>query len=523
MFRAIYLLLLVSIASSCGGASAPPPGILRISFSTYPTTFDPRKSGDFTSASMVCLLYEGLTRCLPDGTQELAIAEKIDISKDKKTYLFHLRKTFWSDGKPVTAFDFEQSWKQSLNPSSFSISAYLFYPILNAEAACRGTKDVSEVGIRALDELTLEVRLTKPTSYFLSLTSYPSFFPAPQHCLSQIESPQFLNHLTTNGPFLIEKIYSQSSIVLRKNPTFWNEASIGLEGINILILPNETIALEMFQQGELDWLGGHLAPLPPDAIPSLQGKLRFFPMAASTFCTFNVTKPPFSNIHLRKAFSLAIDREEITREILPTNQIPATRCIPPSLDGGRNRALFPPFDPYLAKKHFDQGIKELGTPLSSITLYYRFGALDGRIAQVLQQRWEEVLGVKVVLEQSDFKTHKDRLHQRNYEIALANWIAQYQDPINILERFKSQLNAKNYPGFENLEFSSELELAEETIDAKERSERIDRAEEILIEATPIALLYHWNSPSLYNNRVQNVNTTPSGSVLFERCKIANDF
>lgn len=523
MLRILYVTLLVLIASSCTSPSVPSANVLRICFPFYPTTFDPRKSGDFVSATVICLLYEGLTRCLPDGTPELAIAETIDISEDKKTYTFHLKKTVWSDGTPITAYDFEQSWKQSIDPAAPSLCAYLFYPILNAEAASRGTKKMEEVGIHSLDAQTLEVILERPTPYFLSLTSFPSYFPVPQHKLTEIDASEFSARVISNGPFMTEKMESKNALVLRKNPLFWNPSAIRLEGISILILPSEQTALEMFEKGELDWLGGLLSPIPPDAVPSIQQRLQFFPVAASTFCTLNIEKAPFSNIHIRKAFSLAIDREEIAREILPTHQILATRYIPPSMDEDRNRNLFPPFDPKLAKEYFAQGLQELGISLDSISLHFPTGIVDRRLAQVLQQKWEEILGIRVQLEQRDFKTHKNILHNREYEIALAHWIAQYQDPINILERFKSRLNAKNYPAWEDRDFSHWLDLAQNAIHLNDRKELIDLAEERLAECCPLIPLYHWSAPSLTHPRVQNLQTTPSGGILFERCWISANF
>ena len=497
-----FFYALLFFAISCSPPPPPPSNTLRISFSVYPSTLDPRKGGDFISSTMIGLLFEGLMRCLPDGSVEPGLAERVELSADQTIYTFYLREGYWCDGEPVTAYDFERSWKTICDPTFPALCSYLFYPILNAEAALQGVKSPEEVGVRALDSHTLEVELERPTPYFLSLTAFPAFLPAG----------------VGNGPYLIERIQPQAEIILRKNPTFWNTENIRIERIHISIIPDENTALQCFERGELDWIGGALSPIPPDALPSQEEHLQYFPMAASTFCAFNTTAYPFHNKHLRKAFSLAINRTEIAEKILPAHQIPASRCIPPALCNGKNRSLIPSFDPESAREHLQKGLQELGKKeIGPIVLHFRSGAIDRTLVQALQRQWKEVLGVEVALEQTDFKTHKDLLHRRGYQIALAYWISQHNDPINLLERFKSGRVAKNYAGWEDPHFTRLINDAEKTSDADKRTELLLQAEEELMDSMPIAPIYHWSNPTLCNPRVKNMHTTPSGGVLFERC------
>ncbi len=522
MLKTLIVFLIFAL-TGCKKSAPLPPDVLRISFSIQPVTADPRKSGDIVSSTLICLIYEGLTRRCPDGLSELALAESVEISQDRKTYIFHLRRSFWTDGHPVTASDFEKSWKKIIDPNFPSLCSYLFYSILNAEAASQGKKSIEEVGIRALDGNTLQVTLERPTPYFLSLTSFPSFLPVPQHCTQETNQKD----LVTNGPFYIEKLVPQSTIVLRKNPTFWSADSTRLNGIDISIIPNETTALEMFQRGELDWIGGLVAPISPDALSALeaQNKLRYFAMAATTFCTFNTRDGIFKNENIRKAFSFAIDREEIAREILPSCQIPATRCIPPALCGGKDRKIFPSFDQQQAKIYLQKGLEELGKTaqeISPIRLHFRSGTVDRMIAQVIQRKWKDLFGVDVLLTQTEFKTFKDFLHRRNYEVAIANWVAQYQDPINILERFKDPNNAKNYPAWNAPEYVSLIEQIQNAISLDERNRLIEQAEDLIAEKTPLLPIYHWYSSNLTNPRVRNLYTSPTGGILLERCWIAEE-
>jgi oligopeptide transport system substrate-binding protein len=474
---------------------------------------------------MICLIYEGLTRCQPDGSPEPALAERIEISPDGKTYRFHLRRSYWTDGKPVTAFDFEKTWKQVLDPTIPSICAYLFYPIKNAEAACHHTKSLDEVGVRAIDDQTLEVVLERPTPYFLSLTSFPSFLPVPQHKLKDLDGTKPPS--VTNGPFYVKEIASHASILLEKNPFFWNAKKMKLDRIHIGIIPSESTSFAMFERGELDWLGGVISPISPDALASegTQRKAQYFSMSASTFFVFNTSSSLFSNLHLRKAFSLSVNREKIAQEILPNMQILATRCIPPTLCGGKNRKILPDYDPVMAKVHLELGLKELGKTvkdLSQLGLHYRNGVVDRMIAQIVQREWKDVLGIEVELIHADFKTHKECLHRRNFDIAIANWIAQYHDPINILERFKDPSNAKNYADWDCQEFAMLVDQASEAIDDDSREQLVEEAEDLVAEKLPILPIYHWSNPSLCSPRLRNMRTTPSGGVLFERCWIAQE-
>ncbi len=451
-----------------------------------PLTLDPRQGGDFISATLHCMLYEGLTRCGEDGSLELALAQEVEISPDGKTYLFHLRPTTWNDGSPVTAFDFERSWKSILDPRFPSLCSYLLSPIQEVEAT---------------SETTLQVELKRPTPHFLSLTAFPLLFPV---------SPLGIS----NGPFSTEKMIAGQEIVLKKNPHYWNCEAVSLEKIHISILPHEMTAWQLFERGELDWLGGSISPIPPDILENVRSDLHFHPIAATTFCTFNTQTFPFQNSSLRKAFSYAIHREELAQR----GQIPAQQCLPPSLAKGLKQNLT---DVPLARKAFAQALEELGIQakdLDGIVLYFKGGQTDKRLAQMLQKQWKEVLGVTVVLQELDFKSHMDRLHTRSYQLSIASWIAQFHDPINLAERFSSLENRKNFPAWDSPEYQKCIESIKNALDEKSRDESIARAEQLLSEEMPIAPLYHWSNPSLSNPHLEGLITTPCGGILFDRCK-----
>ncbi len=470
-----------------------------------PTTVDPRTANDFVSSTLVCMIYEGLTRCLPGNAVELALANRVEISKDQKTYTFHLRKAYWTDGKPITSTDFERSWKQILtSPSS---SSFLFYPIKNAELCIKGEISVDQVGIKALDPSTLQIELEQPTPYFYSLTAFPTFLPVAVHAP---EDPT-----VCSGPFQIERMVHNNEIVLKKNLSYWNRDEVFLDKIHISIVPDEMTALQMFEEGDLDWIGGSISPLPPDAIEKLKERLQFIPCSATTFCTFNTQTFPFHNAHLRKAFSEAINREEIVTQITQGGQIPSVSMLPPSFT--QQSLLL--YNPLSAKNHFEKALEELKISpkeLESLTLYFKPSQIEKRLAQTLQRDWKEAFGITIQLVQLDFKNLVQKLQTRDYEMALSAWIAQFDDPISILERFKEKENLKNYPGWDN---SLYRQLLNEANRSKFRSEILAKAEKLLADEMPITPIYHWSSPAIASPRIETVETSSCGGILFERFKL----
>lgn len=522
--KSIYALLL--ILTGCQFAPKAPPNTLRVSFAQDPATVDPRKSSDFASSTLICLLYEGLTRCTSGSEIELGIAEKVEISKDGKTYRFTLKKTFWTDGYPVTAFDFEHSWKTILTPGFPAPCAYLLYPIKNGELYAKGLCTVEEVGIHSIDDHTLLVELEYKAPYFLSLTAFPLYLPCPAHLEGQMTfwSQTKDKPLICNGPFVIERMNPGTEIKLKKNDRFWNAPKTHLDHIQISIISNDLTALQLFEKGELDLVGGPLTPISIDTLPQYKNEppLHFLPMAASTFCILNTETFPFSNKTLRKAFALALQNNPlITKEIEKMGQIQALHTLPPSLTlltekQNQNED---------ARQYLVRALQELEiTPqdLESLTMYYKSNPMEKKIAQTLQRIWQEALGINVQIEQVDPKSLTQRLYAKNYQLSLASWIAQFHDPINILERFKEEKNPKNYSGWSSPEYKELLNKAAESLSPQGRVLFLSEAEKLLEEQTLQIPLYHWRSPMLVHPRVHGLSITRSGGILIEQMFIESE-
>ena len=280
--------------------------ILRINFCYQPFTVDPRKCSDPASCILNFMLYEGLTHLEPDGSITLSTAESFTVSPNKKKYTFILKETFWSDGSPVTAYDFEASWKSLIDPKFPSTTAHLLYPIKNAKAAREKKVPLDQVGIFAKDDRTLVVELEKPTPYFLKLTSFCTYYPIPKEkvAMETIWDAKKESHLISNGPFRMKKWKYNNEIIVKKNPLFWKAKDVKLNRIFITLIQDESTAFKLYEQGKLDWIGGFISPIPLDALPALieQNLLNHKEVAGTSFCAFNLNCYPFSNSQYSKGF-----------------------------------------------------------------------------------------------------------------------------------------------------------------------------------------------------------------------------
>jgi oligopeptide transport system substrate-binding protein len=526
-----FVVSLLALLGSCGKQEKgmeKPEHLLRLNLGSDPATMDPRKGGDVLSSHMHFLLFEGLTKLDAIGSIVPAQAEKIDISEDGRVYTFYLRDTYWSDGSSVTAYDFEKTWKDILDPAFPALNAHLFYPIKNAESAKKGRVGLDKVGITASNDKTLVVELDTPTPYFLELTSFCSFFPIS----SRIDAkyPEWAygagEHFVSNGPFLLKKWDHNDEILAVKNPLYWDQESVQLDAIHFSIIENEMTALQMFEQGELDMLGAPLSTLAIDALASLdkKGTLHKHPTAGTTHITFNTLHPPFNNPNIRKAFAYAINREEIVKNITQLDEMAATCIIPPVLTGNKMRSFFKDHDVEQARELLAKGLAELGMKKGDleIALLYSTSDRNHKISQALQQQWKEVLGVSVSLENNDRKIVMDRLAKGNYSMAQTLWLAQYNDPMNILERFKFRENVKNYANWESAEYIDLLNAStHETGQA--RAETLEKAEKLFLNEMPVAPIYHWNLAFLAKPHLKNVVISPIGGVCFEKISIDQGF
>ncbi len=523
-----FLVIFVALAalSSCQQSEANPEErhskqVLAFNLSAEPPTLDPQVPADSASFVPLQLLFDGLMRHGEGYITEPAIADSVDISPDGKTYTFHLKRTRWSNGDPLTAHDFEYAWKRILAPSFPGEFAYQLYFIKGAERAKEGRIPVSQVGVQATDDDTLVVELENPTPFFLDLLTIPTFAPIPSKVVENnpnwaLEaSPSYVS----NGPFLLREWTHHNQIVVERNPHYWDADKVKLNKIILSIVPDPSTELALFENGALDWAGKPLSSgLPSDSLPTLQstGKLRYQPMPATGYFIFNINQAPFNNAKIRRAFALAINRHDIVNNILKGGEQPATCFVPPPLSL-QHQECFHDADLKEARKLFAQGLKELQLTkdqLPPITLSYNTSEGHHKIAQAVQQQWNEAFGIPILLQNLEWKVYLDKLAQRDFSIARMGWHADYNDPYSFLDLFKHADNSANYNKWHSSRYTKLLDRAQRIQDSRQRKQVLASAEEVLIEQMPILPLYFLTNTYLVTPELKGYYFGPTGDVDF---------
>lgn len=466
---------------------------LRISSEGDPQTLDPRQVRDLGTVTVIHMLYEGLMRQQTDNQPSPAIAETVTISPDQKTYTFKLRRSAWSDGQPVTAYDFEQTWKSALHPQFPNPNAYQLYSIEGAQAAKEGGGSLDNIGVRALNDDTLIVQLERPTPYFLHLTATHFFYPVhPSLRQQSIGSNLDESQILTNGPYRLENWSRHNELVAIPNPHYWDKENVHLDRITLIVSDNPT-ALQLFQKGELDWTGSPLSTIPTDALASLkrEGQLDITPAAGIFMLRLNTQRPPFTHAKMRQAFALALNRADLVEHVLQGNQTPAFRLVPPSFLQGE--PLFTDHDISRARQLFQEALEEQHLTLQDFpqtSIFYASGERGHKIAQVAQQQWKECFGVNVTLQSTEAKTFFDRLKNHDYQMGIRSWFADFRDPIAFLEVFKLKGNGTNNTQWEHPQYIALLDQSAKTTDHKKREQLLKRAEELLVQEMPIIPLFY---------------------------------
>ncbi|WP_309480297.1 peptide ABC transporter substrate-binding protein [Brevibacillus agri] len=499
-------------------APAAGPKVLKLNLHSEPPTADPGIAEDTTSSTIITATFEGLTRVGKDNKVHEAAAESYTVSEDGKKYTFKIRDAKWSNGDPVTAKDFEFAWKRALDPKTASNYAYQLYYVKGAEAFNKGTGKVEDVGVKALDDKTLEVELTNPTPFFLELVAFKTYFPVHQKTVEANDKwATDAKTIVGNGPFKMETWEHKSKLVVVKNENYWDKDNVKLDKIEFSMVEDENTELSMFENGELDWAGAPTSALPTDAIPALKesGKMTTQPIAGTYFYRFNTEKAPFNNAKIRKAFAYAIDRQSLIDNILQAGQLPATGYVPPSMALNKD-GYFKDKDLETAKKLLEEGMKEAGiSKLPTLTLSYNTSEGHKKIAEAIQDQWKKNLGVDVKLENKEWKVYIEDVHQGKYQIARAGWLADFNDPINFLEMFKDKNGGNNDTGWEHPKYKELLNQSALEQDPEKRKAILAKAEQILMDEMPIMPIYYYAQSWLQSEKVDGAILDGLGMIDFK--------
>lgn len=479
------------------------PKVFRFSISSEPSTADPALADDNISNMVVSSTFDGLTRKGLDGKFHEAAAEKIETSEDGLTYTFHLRDAKWSNGDPVTARDFEYAWKRALNPQTASDYAYQLYYLKKGADYNAGKAGKDDVGVKALDDKTLEVQLEHPTPFFLELTAFATYYPVNQKVAEA--NPKWAMEANThvgNGPFKLETWAHKNKMSFVKNDSYWDKDNVKVDRLEVAMIEDQNTELSMFDNDQLDWAGGPFSTLPTDAIPALKdsGKLNVIPVANTYWYQFNIEQPPFQNEKIRKAFGYAIDRQAIIDHILQAGQLPATGLLPPTM-AVKPDGYFRDHDTELAKQLLAEGMQELGiSKLPPITLIFNTNEAHKKIAEAVQDQWKQTLGVEVKVVNMEFKVYLDTMDSGNYQIARRGWVADFNDPVNFIEIFREK-RGNNNTNWTNARYNELLRQAAQEREMEKRKLLFGQAEQILMDEMPLSPIYFYTVSWLSGDKV----------------------
>jgi oligopeptide transport system substrate-binding protein len=504
-----------------------PSTTLTINNGFEPASLDPGLAADGPSYTIVAELFEGLTAYHPVDLHPVqAVAERWDLSPNGLLYRFHLRRDArWSDGRPVVAADFVYAWRRLLRPSTASQAAGLLYPVRNAEAFNLGRlSDEAAVGVRALDDATLEVELEQPTPYFLDLTSSPNLSPVRRDVIEPFEQRGERERWTrpesivTNGPFTLESWRLRYAITIKRNPFYWAGAGISVERVVWLEVESAFTALNLYQTGQLDLFGSNVS-YPRDYGPQLErlADHHRFPQLVTYWLQLNVRRPPLDDARVRRALNLAIDKKLLT-ETVARGGIPTTHYVPDSTGfgyaeqgaaeraAGRDPFSGPEldFDPQRARALLreagyavegeGESFRAAGFP--AVEMLYN-GDDDGtrKLMVAIQDMWRRHLGISPALRGAEWKVLLADKRSGHFQIAAGSWGLYYSHPHAILDTFVST-SPDNATGWASAGFDDALHAAAATVEPGQSMHLYRLAERAVLEGMPRIPLYFFTGTSL---------------------------
>lgn len=498
------LSVLVTLISGC--ARNEPPADVTIINGNEPESLDPHIVTGVSELRLVKSLFDGLVKLEPTNAAPVpALAASWDISPDGRVYTFHLRtNAVWSTGTPITSADVLWSWFRALSPATAGDYAGQLFYIKGAEDWYNGKlKDRQQVGIRALDERTVQVELNSPLAFFLELCSFPTLAIVPKQTIEKY-GDRWLHAqpLPTSGAFTLEAWRVNDKVRLRRNPRYYDAAKTASEIIDVLPVGSPNTALNLYETGVADIVWDKdLVPAELMDVLVKRPDFHSFSYLGTYFYRFNVTKPPFNDPRVRRAFALATDKQRIITKLTKGAEIPATNFVPAGV-ANYLPAVGLPFDPEAARKLFAEagfpGGK--GFPRTTYTFFSASGGakLHPKVAVELQQMWRDILGVQIELRQIERKVFYSSQSKLDYDISTSSWIGDYNDANTFLDLFTST-SGNNRTGWKNARYDQFIREANLQTDLKKRAELFRQAESILIaEEPPIVPLYFYAGFNYYD-------------------------
>lgn len=486
-------------------------------------TQDQSLATDSLSFQTLLNTQEGLYRLDKQQKPKLALAKSVKISNDGKTYDFILRPNAkWSNGDPVTAKDFVYAYKRTVTPSTKASMAFYFYQIENAEAINKGQKDVSELGVKALAKDHLQIKLTRPVSYFKRLLAFPLFFPQNEKIVKKygdLYGTQ-AKYTVANGPYILKNwTGTNKKWTLVKNKTYWDAKNVKLDQVNELVTESTTTSYNLYNSNKVDATG-----LLGQQVAANKNSPAYHERLASAIQRLELNEekvPAFKNKNIRQAFSYAIDRKSLVNDVLADGSVAAKGFVPSGMGSNpqtgqafQDEAYVKSAVSYDLKKAnalLEKGYQETGITTLNVELSVSDTDSAKKIAEFLQSSLERLPNVKVTITSIPYTQLITRQAAKDYELTVKNWQAIIADPINFLDVFESD-SSYNNSGWKNAEYDRLLDEAENKYGAQpeKRWQLLVKAEKLLMEDQGTIPLLQVAKPQLLRPSVKGVYFNPTG-------------
>lgn len=524
--RHLLAFAMTAIMVGCGQPKPAPEAAARTSMAVNiggePSTLDPNRCYGVPEHQVLSNIFEPLARLDENMQPQAGVAERWEHNEDFTVWTFHLRADAkWNNGDPVTAGDFAFALQRILKPETTAEYALMVYSFLKGGRAYfdGGGKDPSLLGISTPDDRTLVIELEAPTPYFISLVNHTSWYPLHRPTVERLGENWWMTpgDLVGNGAFDIAEFMPKDRIVIRKSDTYWDRANVEMEEVTFRFIEVEQTELAAYEAGDIDVT--HEIPNRVAEELKTRPDFRAVPSLGIYYFSFNVTRPPFDDVALRRAFALAIDRDVIAERITRRGEIPARGFIPASmvLDDGRSyrdvagsmvdeRPL--PERVAEARRILAEAGYGSAKPLPRASYLFNTSDVHSDIAQALQTMWKTGIDANVAPENTEWGVYLERGKKHDFDMKRGGWIGDYSDPLTFLDTFEpgSELNNSGYasPRFKEL-----LAQARAASDPQKRVEFLVEAERLLIQEDVVVVpLYDYVWPVMVRPGLEGVGLTP---------------
>ena len=474
-----------------------------------PETLDPQKTSTVVESDILLDLFEGLVTYDAKGNVVPGVAQSWSLSADGMTYTFKLRpEAKWSNGDRVKAEDFAFSFRRLMNPETGAKYANILYTIKNGEKVNKGQVKVDELGVKAIDEGTLEIALETPAPYFIAQLAHQTGLPLHKATVEKV-GKDFVRpeNWVSNGAFTLKSYVPNDRLVAVKNPNYREAANVKIDQVVFWPAEDRSAALRRFMAGELHTYNDAPVDQMKFIRENLKDRFKVSPYLGTYYFVFNTKKAPLNDVRVRQALSMVIDREFLAEEIWAGTMVPAYSFVPPGI-GNYGQPAFASWKDASTIDREDKAkalLKEAGYGPGGkkLTLEIRYNTSENHknTSVALANMWKP-LGVDVIFINTDLKTHYALLRDKgDFDVARAGWIADYSDPQNFLFLAESDNKGLNYASYENAEYDGLMRKAAAEKDLAVRAKLLQQAEAVFMRDVPFLPLMYYGSKNMVSDKV----------------------